>query len=316
MQKYFVPILLTAVSLAPAYGCDLCSIYHVAAAEARPGHGFTFSVAEQFTHFGTLQEDGERVPTPTHQSMNSSVSQMVLGYTFNDWVSVQFNAPLIHREFQRPEGLAMDRGSESGFGDVSFLATLTPVRVIRGESSLIWSVYSGLKLPSGNSRRLLEELQEVEVEGAPESGIHGHDLALGSGSFDGVFGTALFARYQRAFFQASLTYSLRSEGDYQYRYANDVMWTGGPGVFVWQGKTWSTALQFVVNGEDKGLDRFGGVAAADTGITAVYAGPQIAVTWADTLTLGVNLDLPIALNNSALQAVPDYRIRGNITWRF
>ena len=40
----------------------------------------------------------------------------------------------------------------------------------------------GAKFPSVDSNRLKEEFHEIEIEGAPESGIHVHDLTLGTGS--------------------------------------------------------------------------------------------------------------------------------------
>lgn len=86
-----------------------------------------------------------------------------------------------------------------------------------------------MKFPTGSSRRLKEEFNEVEIEGAPLSGIHGHDLALGSGSYDAVLGAGVFTRYRSAFFQASVQYTVRTTGSYDYRYANDVSFDLGPG---------------------------------------------------------------------------------------
>jgi len=40
----------------------------------------------------------------------------------------------------------------------------------------------GAKFPSVDSSRLQEEFHEIEIESAPESGIHEHDLTLGTGS--------------------------------------------------------------------------------------------------------------------------------------
>ena len=62
-----------------------------------------------------------------------------------------------------------------------------------------------------------------------ESGVHGHDLALGSGSFDGIVGTGIYTRWTRAFFNASMQYAIRTKGDFDYQYANDLTWFGGPG---------------------------------------------------------------------------------------
>ena len=206
--------------------------------------------------------------------------------------------------------------SESGLGDVSLLANFTPVRIEHMHSTFNWSLFGGVKFPTGDSDRLKEEFNEVEIPGAPESGVHGHDLALGSGSYDGVVGTAFYARYRRGFFNGSISYSIRSEGDFHYRYANDLMWSGGPGVFLILNEDWTASLQFVVSGEDKGLDKFRGAKAEDTGITSVYVGPQFNVTWSDKLSAQLGVDLPVLLDNTALQIVPDYRVRGALTWRF
>ena len=316
MKSKLVPLLLTAACATPAWACDLCSVYNLNAAEGSRNKGFSFSVAGQFTHFGTLQEDGHRVSNPTHQYLNSAISQAVPGYTFNDWASVQLNVPVIHRSFQRPEGFALDRGTESGMGDVSWLANFTPVRLEHMHSTFNWNLFGGVKFPTGDSDRLKEEFNEVEVPGAPESGIHGHDLALGSGSYDGLVGTGIYGRYRRGFFNASVQYSIRSTGDFNYRYANDLLWSAGPGVFLVLEESWTVALQFVVSGEDKGLDEFHGAKAADTGLTSVYVGPQLNVTWSDKLSAQVGVDLPVLLNNTSLQAVPDYRVRAAFTYRF
>src|ERR1700675_2517518 len=110
--------------------CDLCGCY-TPQVEAMPDiqpvtstswiAGSYVAVAEQFTYFGTLQIDGREGPNPTGQYENSSVTQIVAGYAINDRFAFQINIPLIYREFKRPEGFAIDRGTESGLGDISLL---------------------------------------------------------------------------------------------------------------------------------------------------------------------------------------------------
>ena len=314
MKTFSVGLFLAGAVAAPA--CDLCSIYNVNAAEGTRNHGFSFSLAEQYTHFGTVQEDGREVSNPSHQYLDSLIAQAVLGYTFNDWATVQLNIPVIAREFKRPVGFYTDHGNESGQGDLALVGHFTPVRYEKMHTTFNWSVFGGVKFPTGDSHRLKEEFNEIEVEGVPESGIHGHDLALGSGSYDGVIGTGFYARYRRAFFDATVQYSIRSEGDFNYRYANDLMWSAGPGVFVVLEENWTASLQFVASGEDKGMDHFQGEKALDTGITSVFVGPQASFTWSDKFSAEVGVDFPLLLNNTAFQAVPDYRIRGALTWRF
>src|SRR5262249_27744680 len=147
-------------------------------------------------------------------------------------------------------------------------------------------------------------------------GIGGHDLTLGSGSFDGLVGTGFFVRWKRVFMTAAMQYTIRSEGDFTYQFANDWIWFGGPGVYLLIGHENSFSLQAVVSGESKGQDTIGGVATDDTAITAVYLGPQINFTWSTKLSVQVSADLPVSIATTGEQVVPDYRVRAAVTWRF
>ena len=77
-----------------------------------------------FTYFDTVQVEGREVGNPTGQRLESSIMQLVGGYSFTSWFALQINVPLIYRDFKRPEGFAIDRGTESGLGDVSLLSKI------------------------------------------------------------------------------------------------------------------------------------------------------------------------------------------------
>jgi hypothetical protein len=156
----------------------------------------------------------------------------------------------------------------------------------------------------------------VAGDALPESGIHGHDLSLGSGSWDGVIGTSLFIQSRRGFFSGNVQYAIRTEGDYDYRYANDLIWAGGPGVFLVLEEDFTIALQANCSGEHKPRDRFRGSRSEDTGLTAVYVGPEVSATWKDRVSVIVGADFPVHMDNTALQIVPDYRLRAAVTVRF
>ena len=79
---------------------------------------------------------------------------------------------------------------------------------------------------------------------------------------------------------------------------------------------YTVTFQLVASGEYKGKDKFQGESAEDTGMTAVYLGPQIGFTWHENLSAHVGADLPVMLENTSLQTVPDFRIRAGLTWRF
>jgi hypothetical protein len=174
---------------------------------------------------------------------------------------------------------------------------------------------AGVKFPTGDTSRLREELDETEIPGAPPSGIHGHDLALGTGSYDGVLGTPTSLRYRNFFFQADAQFALRGEGDFGYEPANDISWSGGPGYYFVRNSRTIVGLQFVVSGEHKDLDHFQGAAVEDTGITSVFLGPRV-IASVGRVSAEIGIDIPVSIDNTALQTVADYRVRAGFAFRF
>ena len=325
--------------------CDLCGCYTPqleAIAPPDPGalgrswtSGLYGTVAEQLTYFNTVQVDGHEAANPTDQYLASSITQVVAGYQLNSRFALQINLPFIYRDFQRPEGFAIDRGTESGLGDISLLGKVVLFQVEKGggrdvsfedpksprmvevEPAFTCSAVfnGGVKFPTGDSSRIKEEFNEVEVEDAPESGIHGHDLTLGTGSYDGILGGQFALRYRKFFFQQNVQFTLRGDGLHEYHFANDLTWSGGPGYYFVHTPRAIVGLQGIVSGEYKDKDRFRGQVAEDTGITAVYAGPRV-VASLGKVSVEIGAELPLSIENTALQVVPDYRLTGAVAIRF
>lgn len=316
MKVFISSVILAGGLTAPAFGCDVCAVYSARQARGEIGSGFFAGVAEQFTHFGTMQKNGREVSNPAHQYLDSSVTQILLGYNFTERFGVQFNTPVIHRSFRRPENGMIDRGTETGIGDVSLIGNFVAVHHETINSTFDWHILGGVKFPTGDSHRLHEELHETEGGMGPESGIHGHDLTLGSGSYDGIIGTSVFWRYKRFFLDGGFQYAIRSEGDIGYQFADDITWAGGPGIFVVLKNEWTFSLQANVSGESKAKDTFRGERAGDTGVSAVYLGPHINLSFGDHLAVQIGIDLPVSIDNTALQIVPDWRVRAAVTWHF
>ncbi len=334
---------ITAALLPPlaAHACDLCGRYTpqletMHAPEAAPLmgeellRGWYAAVAEQFTHFGTLQFDGREVANPADQYLDSSITQLVAGYNVTERFAVQLNAPFVYREFRRPEGFRMDEGNIAGLGDVSLLAKAVlfhyttarrrefnvagknPV-AIEHEPDFTASciALAGVTFPTGATSRLKEEFHEIETPGAPESGIHGHDLTLGSGSYDGILGGQASLRYKSCFAEADAQFTWRSEGAHDYRFANDVSWSGGPGVYVMRRRNVVVGCQCSVSGEHKDVDTFRGAPAEDTGITSVFVGPRV-IASREHFSGEIAAEFPVLIDNTALQIVPDYRLRASV----
>jgi hypothetical protein len=173
-----------------------------------------------------------------------------------------------------------------------------------------WNGLAGVKFPTGSS----DHLKEADEEFA--AGIGNHDLALGSGSFDGVIGTDIFVRRSKIFLTAGTQYSIRSEGDFGYQYANDLSWNGGPGYYFALEDNYTVSLQALVSGEYKKEDSIHGVAMDDTAMTSVYLGPQINFTWGSEFSAEIGAELPVSITSSGDQIVPTFRIRAAMTWRF
>jgi hypothetical protein len=352
-----VKILCATVALAfflsafAVHACDVCGCYTPqleatsqidpnGALDPHSGHGswrdrLYFAVAEQFTHFGTLQLDGDEVANPTGQYLDSSITQFLAGYSVTSRFGLQINLPLIYRSFERPEGFEIDRGTETGFGDISLLAKYVLFQTQRGGSAKVdfsdsksprmvrtepdftasAVLIGGMKFPTGDTSRLKEEFNEEEIPGAPESGIHGHDLALGTGSYDGIFAGQTSIRYRDLFFQADAQFALRGDGRHQYDFANDISWSGGPGYYLVRNERTIVGLQFVVSGEHKDVDHFRGAPAEDTGITSVFLGPRLSAS-VGKASGEIGLDLPVSIDNTVLQVVPDFRVRAGFAIRF
>ena len=257
------------------------------------------------------------------------------GYEINSRFALQINLPLIYREFKRPEGFEIQQGTVSGLGDTSlllktvvfhyaspaqrsfeFYGSKNPVAVEHEPDFTVSAVLlTGIKFPTGDSSRLKEEFHEIEIPGVPESGIHGHDLTLGTGSYDGLFGEQNALRYKNLFFESNVQFTLRGDGTHQYHFANDFIWDGGPGYYIVRNRDTIFGIQCVASGEYKDVDRFLGKPAEDTGITSVFLGPRLVGSrggWSAELAV----DLPVFLNNTSLQAVPDYRLHAGISVQF
>jgi hypothetical protein len=353
--RFFFCLVTTASAIGGARGCDLCGCY-TPQMEAMPQSGDEsdfgqplptgathnrwldrayFALAEQFTHFGTVQVDGHEATNPSGQYEDSSITQLVAGYSFTPRFALQVNVPLIYRSFERPEGFAIDRGTESGLGDISLLGkfvlfhkesgggrrpnlddTKNP-RMEKHEPDLTVSalLIGGVKFPTGNSSRLKEEFNEIETPGAPVSGIHGHDLTLGTGSYDAIVGGQTSLRYKSFFFQGDVQFTLRGDGSHQYHFANDLSWSGGPGYYFVRNHKVIVGLQCACSGEHKDVDRFRGQPADDTGITSVFLGPRV-VASIGKISGELAAAFPLLIDNTALQVVPDYRLQASLAVRF
>src|ERR1700736_3127092 len=90
-----------------------------------------------------------------------------------------------------------------------------------------------------------------------------------------MFGELNSLRVKEFFFETNGPFTLSGDGEHQYHFANDLMWSGGPGYYLVRKENVVAGIQLIVSGEHKDVDRFRGKPAVDTGMTEWYIGPRL-----------------------------------------
>jgi hypothetical protein len=312
-------VLLIAVGgFTPAVvACDSCALY---IAEGAEHTGFTLSIAEQFTRLGTVWSGARQLGNPVDQYLDSSVTQVSVDYSRGDPWHVQLTLPYISRTYLRPEHADREHGRVSGLGDATLamryrLWQSTSPRA--GEFAV--NVLGGVEFATGAADHLGDEIGEDDAPQPgefPESGVHGHDLALGSGSTDYLLGLDTGWTRGRLFARGQLQYKLRRPGAFDYRLADETSWELGAGGYVILTHQHSLAVEALFAADHKGLDTLAGEAQGDTGISIRYLGARVIGTLGQRLTADAAVELPVRIRTTATMVVPDYRLHAAVNWRF
>ncbi|HEV2694905.1 MAG TPA: hypothetical protein VG347_18575, partial [Verrucomicrobiae bacterium] len=147
MKSQFFGLAVLAVAGAPmALACDCCSIFSGCNLQANNEKGFITGVAEQYTHFGTLQDNSSKI-AGNGEYIDSLMSQVFVGYNFNERFSAQINLPVIYRAF----GSHTMSDYVMGLGDISLVGNYRVYQYTVQDFSFNWSVLGGIKLPTGDS---------------------------------------------------------------------------------------------------------------------------------------------------------------------
>ncbi len=339
-------LIIAGVSALPAQACDICAIYSgISAVETKKGE-LHLGISEQFTEFREIQTDGRKVENSAHQRLASSITQLYASYDVDDRLSLQLVLPYMHRQFRTVHSDGTERGTEAGLGDVSLLAKYLIFNSESTSSIARVALLAGIKMPSGDSDRLaahthaeehtepvdersetahaMHALAIVQKHAIDEhheepvaSAIHGHDLALGTGSLDFPLGVNALVQRGRWMLTTGAQYILRGEGRDEYQFANDLTYYIAPSYFIALDDEFTVAAGVQLSGEWKEKDTGrAGALEQDTAIRSLFVGPTISVSMGDGLCAELAYDLPADIENSGTQAVPDYRIRAALHMRF
>jgi hypothetical protein len=124
------------------------------------------------------------------------------------------------------------------------------------------------------------------------------------------------SRWKRWFFNAQFQYYLRTEGESDYERGDEFMASGGPGAYLWSGRSATLNLQANAGYDTMNRDVIAGRTSDYTGMTAWYMGPQLGGTIGENFSAVAGVDIPLRITSNGLQNVPDYRIHASLVWRF
>ncbi len=353
-MRHFTALALSCVfGAGSAQACDVCGIYSAMQFENPIGGSFRLGASEQFTYLDKIQRDGHYVENVDHQFLKSSVTQVLGQYDLNDSTAFQLVLPVVARDYRRIEDGAPATGSTSGIGDISLIAHYVPLQYAEGRNIFRLRVFGGVELPTGDAHLLGEEAIPHHADPSDEddgdshgdeefdshdddgmshhslkhggmdhesgavNAIHGHDLALGSGSWDFPLGTGLIAQRGKYVAQADAQYTIRTEGAYSYQYANDWVWSTSVGRYLLLTDDSQVSLRARLSGQYKGKDTGqGGVDYPDTAFNGKFIGPELTALFNHAWLGVLGWDVPIDVNNSDLQITPSWRLRAALTYRF
>jgi len=330
--------LFLFLGIAVTRACELCAIYNAANVVGRSDRGFIFSLAEQYEPFNQPTFNGQEVKISNPSFVDSSITHVVPGYNFSSRFGLGLNLPIKHLDFRRtdirytttaPPVVYTEQGSEAGVGDLSLIGRATLIQWSEMRYGAVLNFFGGVKFPTGDASRIDDEVAQARVfesllpPGTPHdplahsiASVHQHQLALGSGSYDGVLGLSLNSRYQRYFFNAQFQYYLRTQGEAGFKFGNEMIIAGGPGVFLLVRDSFTLSLQANVTYDSMARDELLGRASNVTGSSEWYAGPALSFSYGTHVSANAAVDIPFRVVSHGFQSLPEYQVRAGITYRF
>lgn len=340
-MRHFLRVVSAGLLFASgsALGCELCAIYSADNARGASSSGFVVSISEQFVPYRVLQFEDDEIDFDDGAYLDSSITHIVPTYNFSPRFGLSLNIPIVYNRFERTDFrysttppspvLETERGSESGIGDVALVGRGTLFQLDKMDYAITVNLLAGVKFPTGDSDRIEDEVEQARIfdsflsPGTTHdplshsiSGVHQHMIAAGSGSYDGIFGVTMNTRWKRWFFNSQFQYYLRTEGEHDFEFGDEILVSGGPGRYLVVSDAWTLNAQFNGFYETEARDKILGQKTDRTGMTAWYVGPQLSLTWGERLAANAGADFPLRIANNGLQNVPEYRVHGGVSFRF
>ncbi len=325
---YIVASLLSLTTYSQqAAACDACALYNASRISGHLTGSLSLSINEQYTSYRIAEENAYNTRS-ADLTRSYSTTQLNVGYDLSDNLGIQGTLPFVVRNFDEVTNYRADEESETGIGDGSIAINYSPVSIRETDQSVILSFVGGIKLPTGDSGSLSQDsqtetdhadrvigpatVQHHQLSGIP--GLSGRTLSIGTGSVDYILGSTLNTRWDRILMLGVAEYSIKSEGSFDYRFANELLWNVGPGAYLLLNDDYTIILRCVLSGEHTDRDTHKGNKVPDSAVRNLYLGPEFIVTLNNRITIELGIDIPFDTEPSAI--LPDYRLHSAVSYRF
>jgi hypothetical protein len=222
-------------------------------------------------------------------------------------------------------------------GDLSLVANFQPYRFLTQDVLFAWNVEGGVKFPTGDTNELKNGVVTMGGCGAGNAitpnpgnsnsasplanhvaggsgvpcgnsgaspvinGITGSEITLGTGSYDGIFGTSAHLGFKRIFSQASFSYVVRTSSDFGFEYEDDLIWKVLTGYYLFLNDSYSVSIEGFVRGWWN---------------EEVYMGPGLSASYKHFVSFQLSGELPIYYFAEGFELAPDYRITSALSFHF
>jgi hypothetical protein len=293
---------------------------------APPRLGFSAGLIEMYDAAETPRAGSEPFDDPADQYLRTSTTELLLGVHAGRF-GVRAYVPYLYLQYRGAVPIGTESGWERGLGDATVEGTALVVRQVDQRSMALVTIIGGVKLPTGDSSELEQEAAPVAGASGGSSHVHGvvfgdtralvhpHQLALGSGSTDGVIGVSTFTQQERCYGTARLLYDIRTTGRAGYRCGNELEWGGGPGMYLVHEPHGTLGLLANVTGDVRRPDHLDGEQVADTGGAELLIGPDLSATWL-SLSAEAGVDFPVLVQVLGYQLTTTWRLHAGVNWSF
>ena len=271
----------------------MVSLGFLSAAEAAPLFGQSprtqFFLGTAIRSFGLFQNS-----SGGGKDLEVWTAPFIGSYAFRPDVTGTLAVPYVNKRFETPTRTFR----ADGLGDIQLNGKYTFFRKDAPFSRLQAAILGGLKFPTGSNS------EGPGITAAPP-------LQLGSGSVDGIVGSAAGYTTMHWSFEGGLTYKINSEAD-NFRFGNVLTYD----LYVayqtypdWPTPEFSQLnFSLELNGKTSEENEVNGRAVGTSGGTVVYISPGIQYILSGNLLVETGVQLPIVREFDRGQLEPDYNV--------